>query len=64
MKTLRCGPQPGKSKEVSCGNCGSLIEYMPVDTRKYNRRDYTGDSSTYTVLDCPECKYEIVLNIL
>jgi DNA-directed RNA polymerase subunit RPC12/RpoP len=63
MKTLRKGADKGK--QVECKNCGSLIEYMPVDTRKYNLGDYTGMySSEYTVLDCPECKHAIVLSIL
>lgn len=64
MKTIRKGKEPGHGEKVECGNCGSLIEYMPADTRKYNRKDYTGDSSEYTVLDCPECKHEIVLQCL
>jgi RNase P subunit RPR2 len=54
---------PSVIKRVVCRNCAAELEYTPSDTREYSRKDYTGDSSAYTVLDCPACKKEICLKV-
>lgn len=51
-------------ERVVCDNCGVTLEYTPADTRKYDRKDYTGGSSTHTVLDCPKCSHEITLSCI
>ena len=61
MKVIRQGPESGK--RVECNNCGSLIEYMPVDTKEKDVRDFLGDVSIHTILECPVCKHQITLKI-
>ena len=57
-------PSPKVEKEIDCSNCGARLAYTPADTRTFDRKDYTGDSSTYTVLDCPKCAHVITLRCL
>lgn len=59
-------PKPSATveKEVICPRCGVKLAYTPNDTREEIRRDYTGDSSTYTFLDCLKCNAVITLKVV
>lgn len=61
-KIINKEPSPRVAKQLECRNCGATLEYVPADTRKETRRDYTGDSSEYTLLDCPNCQHVITLH--
>lgn len=43
------------SKETPCRGCGSQIRYYQNDIWKETRTDYTGDSSEYKFINCPNC---------
>lgn len=61
IKIINVEPDGSVVKRCVCHNCGATLEYTPADTRKITRRDYTGDSDTYTVIDCPKCQWIIEL---
>ena len=46
-------------REVICNRCHSLIGYTLEDARLV----YDLASDVYYVVDCPECKNEILVNI-
>lgn len=44
-----------KSERTSCDNCGSQLEYFPVDVKKEGRRDRWGEAYIYKYITCPVC---------
>lgn len=48
---------PSKMLQLECANCGVTLRFVRNDIYQYSRTDYTGDSDTYNVVRCPDCKY-------
>ena len=61
MTILVVGKATDKAKRCTCRNCGSILEYFPIDTYKETRTDYTGAKDTYTYLNCPTCSHNILV---
>lgn len=48
-------------KRVTCGHCGAINEYHPVDVRElYRGRDYDGGSSGSFGFNCGQCQEQVV----
>lgn len=48
------------AKRVTCGHCGAVNEYMPVDVRELHRgRDISGGSCGSDGFNCGQCSKEI-----
>ena len=43
-------------RQVTCRNCGTVLEYLPVDVEKITVMDYTGCADTEFFITCPQCK--------
>lgn len=61
MPVEKVGEDPGAKRRVTCRNCSSILEYLPVDVESRTVRDYTGDSDTYYFIRCPQCKEEVTV---
>lgn len=48
-----------KSERTSCDNCGSRLEYFPVDVKQGSRRGFWGDVYIYEYIICPVCGEEV-----
>ena len=48
-------PHPSVVKEVICGNCGAILQYVPKDVVSQVHHDYGGGSDTYNHIVCPPC---------
>ena len=52
-----------KSKEIEkkkiCKNCGMEIGYLPIDIKRGEYSDYTGDTDIFLFIECPNCKNNI-----
>ena len=62
IKVIETKPDARVIKRKVCPNCGAMLEYTPSDERQDNRTDYTGSTDVYTAIDCPQCKYVIILH--
>lgn len=51
MKVIR----EGKPKQVECANCGSLLEYQPVDV--LTERVHMNETANYVT--CPVCNCKV-----
>nr|DAI03053.1 MAG TPA: DNA-directed RNA polymerase [Caudoviricetes sp.] len=47
-----------KNERTSCDNCGSRLEYLPIDVKQGSRRDCWGDTHIYKYIICPVCGEE------
>lgn len=45
--------EPPKGKQVECGSCGAVIEYMPEEVQEHHGTDYGGGPSGYKRVKCP-----------
>ena len=54
------GKDPSVVKRVTCRNCGSILEYTPVDEKKDYSSDYTGGRDTYSYISCPCCGKQVI----
>jgi len=61
IKIIDETPEPEVVKRAVCRNCGVTLEYTPADTRSEIGIDYSGCSDIYTLINCPNCGYEIIL---
>jgi len=59
----RVAESPSGFKRVKCGHCYATIEYAPIDVRRVDGRDISGEPDGYEYVICPYngCGREIVL---
>jgi predicted RNA-binding Zn-ribbon protein involved in translation (DUF1610 family) len=55
------GIDPKVTKQVTCRNCGSILEYTPSEIKHYHGKDYSGGSDGREWIDCPKCGKAVVL---
>lgn len=48
-------------KKCTCSKCTAIIEYTRNEMREEKYYDYSGGCDVYTVINCPNCGYEIKL---
>lgn len=44
-----------KNVRTTCDNCGSRLEYLPIDVKQGSRRDRWGEAHVYKYITCPVC---------
>lgn len=49
------GKNPEIAKQVTCKNCSSILEYLPVDIKTTYHRDISGCNDAYKRITCPSC---------
>ena len=59
IKVIKTEPDKSVIKEVICRNCGSTLEYAPVDVQRDYSTDYTGGKDYYHFINCPTCTCEV-----
>ena len=42
-------------KRITCLNCASILEYTPSEAVTKRGGDYSGDTWTYKIINCPTC---------
>lgn len=50
---------PSCKKEKMCRNCGSVLEYFPVDVLSKDFKDYDGGNDTRYWIVCPTCNQKV-----
>lgn len=55
MAVVKVGDDPAIKKNVTCGHCGSILQYLPCDVDKRVTTDYTGDRDWTYSIECSEC---------
>jgi len=48
-------------KKVTCQNCASILEYLPVDIEEKHLICIDGSRTTTRYITCPCCKKEIII---
>ncbi len=61
VKVIKVGADPSVVKQVICRQCGATLEYVPIDVKKYEGRDYSGGPDGHTWIDCPNCSNKVIL---
>jgi len=54
-------PDESVVKRIVCRECGVKLEYLPIDVRRYEGKDYSGGPDGAEWIDCPQCNNEVVL---
>jgi RNase P subunit RPR2 len=54
-------PHPSVVKETFCRNCGSVLQYVPMDRKQKTISDYLGDRDIVHYIECPECKEHVTV---
>lgn len=52
------GFDEGAKKRVTCKNCGSILEYLPVDVESQSVRHFDETDIIY-LIKCPTCKEDV-----
>ena len=63
MAIEKVGDDPESKRRVTCRNCGSVLEYLPIDIESRTVTDYTGDSEIVRFIRCPVCKKEVIVKM-
>lgn len=50
------GEDESKRRQTTCKNCTSILRFVNLDVKSYDKRDYIGDLDTYHYVECPKCK--------
>ena len=50
-----------RERQVVCTNCGSTLAYVSSDVKTDEGTNWCGEDATYSCVDCPVCKVEVVL---
>lgn len=45
-------------KQITCKNCGSVLEYLPIDV-KYRSVRHFDETDIIKSVDCPKCMKEV-----
>lgn len=61
VKIIDETPDPSVVKRIICKSCGSLLEYIPNEVKKYSGRDYSGGPDGHEWIDCPKCGKSVIL---
>lgn len=48
-------------KRATCRKCSSIVEYLPIEVKKYSGRDISGGPDGKEWIDCPCCQEEIII---
>lgn len=56
------GENPDIVKKVTCSNCSSILEYLPVDVIESIHTDYSGCKDLYKFINCPACSKDVNVN--
>ena len=56
------GKNSAMIKETTCSQCASKLEYTNSEAKTRSRTDYTGDTSSWQYIECPECKHEVIVD--
>lgn len=62
VKVVNPEPDPKVVRNATCLQCGSRLEYLPIDVQQKNHRDYSGVSDTHYWIDCPTCHNQVTVN--
>lgn len=62
IKVVDPEPDPKVVRNVTCRECGSRLEYLPIDVQKRDYKDYDGGSDTYYWIDCPTCRKQVTVS--
>lgn len=49
-------------RRVTCRQCASIIEYLPIEVKKNTYTDYGGGSDTVYWIECPECGKDVTVS--
>lgn len=61
VKVIKKKPDPSVVKRTVCDNCGSTLEYLPIDVKERHGRDYSGEPDGDKHIFCPECDHKVIL---
>ena len=50
-----------KNDRTSCDNCGSRLEYLPIDVKQGSRYNIRGGMYIYKYIVCPVCGEETMV---
>jgi DNA-directed RNA polymerase subunit RPC12/RpoP len=61
IKVIDSKPDPSVVKEIICKNCGSKLEYTPIDLHVYHGTDYSGGPDGEEWINCPSCAKKVTV---
>lgn len=61
VKIIDETPDPKITKRVSCGNCGTRLEYVPADVKERHGTDYGGGPDGAEWVVCPKCGKQAII---
>ena len=59
VKVISTVPPPAMVKQVVCKQCGSTLEYMPIDIKSYTSTDYGGGTDVHDYIKCLTCSNKV-----
>ncbi len=61
MAVTVVGVDKSRFKTVTCPNCASILQYLPIDVQR-TTVSCCGELDTVKVIACPTCSYQIVVS--
>lgn len=61
VKIINDIPDPKVVKNIVCKHCGVTLEYVPIDVKRRDGKDYTGGADGETWVDCPNCNGKAII---
>lgn len=61
MAVKKIGDDNKVERRVTCNQCSSILEYLPVDVEQHTKTDYVGDTDMCYYITCPQCKNTIYI---
>ncbi len=61
VKIIDETPDPEVVKRVTCGKCGTRLEYVPNDVKRRDGTDYSGGADGEEWVDCPKCGKKAII---
>lgn len=61
VKIIDETPDPKVVKRVTCGHCGTRLEYVPNDVKECHGADYGGGPDGEEWVDCPKCGKKAII---
>ncbi len=55
------GQAPPKHQRT-CGKCGAIMKFDPIDVKSFIHHDYGGGSERVYQINCPRCSNQILLS--
>jgi hypothetical protein len=61
VKIIKSEPDFNVVQNIVCRSCGVTLEYVPIDVKRRDEKDWSGGPDGAEWIDCPNCTKQVII---